>query len=83
MRAKTVKRLAILIAVVVLAVGASYLLWRFQVRKMAQGIVAQADAAEEKGDYANAVDLYQQHLLVFPDDQAVQLKYADALLKKW
>ena len=82
MRAKTVKRLAIMMAVVVLAVGASYLLWRFQVRNMSQGIVAQGDAAEDKGDYANAVDLYQQHLLVFPDDRAIQLKYADALLKK-
>ncbi len=82
MRAKTVKRLAIMMAVVVLVVGSSYFLWRFQVRNMSQGIVAQGDVAEEKGEYANAVDLYQQHLLVFPDDQTVQLKYADTLLKK-
>ena len=35
----------------------------------------------EEKDYLKAVDLYQQHLFVFDNDQEVQLKYADALLK--
>ena len=82
MRAKTVKRLAIMLAVVGLVVGVSYVIWRYQVRQMSQGIVAQAETAEEKGEYAKAVDLYQQHLMIFPDDQVIQLKYADALLER-
>ena len=48
---------------------------------MAQGVVEQADSAMEEKDYLKAVDLYQQHLFVFPNDLEVQLKYADALLK--
>ena len=81
MRAKTVKRLSILLAVIALIGGSAYAAWRFQVGKMAQGVVEQADKAMEKNDVAVAVDLYQQHLLVVPEDREVQLKYADALLK--
>ena len=81
MRAKTVKRLAILIAVFVLIGGGAYPLWRFQVRKTARGVIEQAEKAVEEKDYAGALELYRQHLLVFPDDQAVRLKYANALLK--
>ena len=78
MRAKTVKRLAILSAVVVMTGGSACAVWKFQVGKMAQGVVQQADKAVEKGNYAEAAELYQQHLLVVPGDLAVQLKYADA-----
>ena len=48
---------------------------------MGQGVVDQADSAMKEKDYLKAVDLYQQHLFVFENDQEVQLKYADALLK--
>ena len=34
----------------------------FQVDKMAQNVVEQAEQAEEKKDYGKAVELYQQHL---------------------
>jgi tetratricopeptide (TPR) repeat protein len=81
MRSKTVKRLAILIVVFAFIGGGAYSLWRFQVGKMAQGVVEQAEKAMEEKRYAAALDLYQQHLLVVPDDQAVQLKYANVLLE--
>jgi tetratricopeptide (TPR) repeat protein len=81
MRAKTVKRLTILIAVFMLVGASAFATWKFQVGKMALGVVEQADKALERKDYAEAIALLEQHLAVFPGDQAVQLKYADALLK--
>ena len=81
MRAKTVKRLAILIVVFVFIGGGAYPIWKYRVGKMAQGVVEQAEKAKEAKNYAAALDLYQQHLLVFPDDQAVQLEYANVLLE--
>ena len=82
MGTKTVKRLAILIGVIALIGGGGYLLWWVQVAKMAQGVLARAGDAEQKGDYAKAADLYREHLEVVPDDVEVQLKYADMLTKK-
>ncbi len=82
MRAKTVKRLGILIAVFILAGGSAYAIWKFQVEKMAKGVVDQADRALEEKEFDKAVDLFRQHLLVFPDDEAVKLKYADTILKQ-
>ena len=82
MRAKTVKRSVILITVIALLGIGAFFLWNFQVGKMAKGVVEQADQAFEKQDYDQALDLYQQHLLVVPNDQIVQLKFADALLKR-
>jgi predicted Zn-dependent protease len=81
MRAKTVKRLTILIAAFILVGASAYTTWKFQVGKMALGVVEQADKALEKKDYAEAIALFEQHLAVFPDDQEVQLKYAETLLK--
>src|SRR5438067_2447449 len=81
MRLKTVKRLAILIAVIGLVGGGGYLAWRFQVGKMAQGVLDQAARAEDKKDFLMAEELYRQRLAVAPDDPDVQVKYADALLK--
>ena len=48
---------------------------------MAHGVVARADAAEKAGKYAEAEELYSEHLAVVPDDVEVQLKYAEAILK--
>ena len=81
MRIKTFKRLMVLIAVFSLIGGAGYWIWSIQVDRMAQSVVAQAEQAEQKKDYGKAVELYQQHLLVVPEDVEVQIKYADVLIK--
>jgi tetratricopeptide (TPR) repeat protein len=81
MSAKTVKRLAILIAVLGLVGGMGFFTQRIQVNRMAQAEVAKANLAEKDGDFAKAEKLYSEHLQVFPDDEDVQVKYADALLK--
>ena len=41
----------------------------------------QADNAVKEGDFAKAERLYREHLVVFPDDVEIQIKYADVLLK--
>lgn len=78
---KTVKRLAILIGIIAILGGGGYLLWAFQVERLAHGVVAQAEQAEKEGKYEQAIELYRQHLAVMPGDLEVQIKYADALLK--
>jgi cellulose synthase operon protein C len=78
---KTVKRLAILIGVIALVGGGGYFLWAFQVERKAHGVTAKADRAEKDGNYGEAEQLYREYLAVRPDDIAVQLKYAEALLK--
>ena len=78
---KTVKRVGILLGIAVLLGGTSFALWRFQVERMAQSVVAQAEKAEAEGDYARAVELYREHLTVMPSDVEVKLKYADVLTK--
>lgn len=81
MNSKTWWRLAILVGVFVLMCAGVYLIWSLQVGRMAQGVVAQAMLAEKEGNYARAVELYQEHLAVVPDDLDVQLKFAEANLK--
>jgi tetratricopeptide (TPR) repeat protein len=82
MRAKTIKRLAILIAVFGLIGGSGYFIWGRQVDKMARTVVAKADLAVQERRFADAENLYFQHLEVVPDDVDVQLKYADLLVKE-
>jgi cellulose synthase operon protein C len=79
MTATTLKRWAILIAVLSLIIGIGVWFQQFQVNRLARSVVAQADIAAEKGDFPKAEALYQQHLIVFPDDVDVQLKLADIL----
>jgi cellulose synthase operon protein C len=81
MRAKTVKRLAILIVVIASMTAGGYFLWQFQVARKAHGVVARADQAAEKGDFVRAGELYLQHLAVMPNDMEVRLKYADVSVK--
>jgi tetratricopeptide (TPR) repeat protein len=78
---KTVKRLAILLGGIVLLGGGSYVLWAFQVERMARSVVEQAKRAEQQGDYDKAKELYRQHLNVVPGDVDVQRRYAESLLK--
>ena len=81
MQAKTMKRLAILIAVLGLIGGTGFIGQRLQVARLAKNVLAEADLAADKGDYAKAENLYWQHLEVFPNDVDVRIKYADAHLK--
>ena len=81
MRMKTLKRLMVLIAAVSLMSVAVYFIWRIRVDKMARGVIARAEQAEEKKDYGEAAALYNEHLMVVPDDVEVRIKYADALIK--
>ena len=81
MGTKTVWRLAFLIGVIVFLAGGGFLLFRFQVGKMARGVVARADRAVERGDFAAAAELYAQHLAILPNDAEVQIKYADSIIK--
>ena len=78
---KTVKRLAILIGTLALIGGGGYFLWAFQVERMAQNVVARAQQAAAEGRYDEAERLYQEHLAVVPDDVAVQLEYAELILR--
>jgi tetratricopeptide (TPR) repeat protein len=81
MRAKTIKRLAILIAVLSLVGGTGFFTQQYQVTKLAHTVADRAAQAEKEGDFAKAEELYRQHLVVVPDDVEIQLKYAGALRK--
>ena len=79
---KTVTRLAILAVAVAILGGGGYVLWAFQVDRMAHGIVARADRAAGEGKYAEAERLYADHLANKPNDVEAQLKLAEVLLKQ-
>ena len=78
---KTVKRLVILIAIVVVASLSIYFLQRSQVTRMAKSVLEEAQEAEKGGDYEAAIQKYQEHLMVVPDDDVTKEKLADVLLK--
>jgi len=81
MGSKTVKRLAVVAAVLVLTIVAVVVIQRRQVDKMGRLNLVKAEQAVEKGDPKTAEDLYLQHIQVFPDDLDAKVKYADSLLK--
>jgi tetratricopeptide (TPR) repeat protein len=81
MQAKTIKRLAILIAILGLISGTGFIGQRWQVARLATGVLGEAAIAEKEGNYNKAENLYWQHLEIFKDDVDVQIKHADAHLK--
>src|ERR1035438_787774 len=81
MRSKTIKRLAILIAVLGLIGGTSFFVRAFQIKRMARDRVKEADHAQKEGDLAKAERLLKEHLVVIPDDLDVQFQYANLLLE--
>ena len=81
MRAKTIKRWLIFITVLSLIAGMGFYFQQFQVTRLAKSVVEQADNALNEGDYVKAEKLYWEHLVLFPADIVVKLKYADAILK--
>ena len=72
MRVKTIKRWAILIAVLSLIAGTGFFTQRFQITRLAKSVADEADNAVKEGDFAKAEKLYREHLVVFPDDVEIQ-----------
>ncbi len=82
MGTKIVWRLSILFTGLTLLIVGGYFFRQWQVDRMSHGVLAQAERAESEGDYERAVILYNQHLMVVPDDLDVRLKLAEALQKQ-
>ena len=80
MKAKTVKRLAILIAVLSLVGGTGFYTQQVRVKQTARAEMKKADEAWKNGDFVRAEELYRQLWVVFPDDVEIQIKHADAIL---
>src|SRR6185312_8231441 len=78
---KTMKRLAVVAVVLVLAIVSVFLIQRRQVARLGGANLAEAEQALERGDMETAEQLYLQHVQVFPDDLDAKLKFADVLLK--
>ena len=78
---KTIKRLAILISVVLVASLAIFFIQRYQVTRMAQLVLDDAEKAERDGEFDEAARIYQERLAVIPDDVDTKLKLADVLRK--
>jgi tetratricopeptide (TPR) repeat protein len=81
MRTKTVKRLAILIAVLSLIGGTGFIGWKYQIERMSRDRLEKAKRAEEAGNFVEAENLYRQYRGVIPENVEVNIKYADLLLK--
>ena len=81
MRTKIVKRWVIFIAVLGLIAGAGFFVQRLQIGRLAKSVVQRADNAVKEGDFAKAEKLYWEHLVLFPADTEIKLKYVEALLK--
>jgi tetratricopeptide (TPR) repeat protein len=81
MNIRTAKRLAILVGVVILVGISGFFFQRYQVNRLAQRELGKAELACQEGDFAKAETLFREHLRVFPEDQEIQIKYADAILK--
>ena len=81
MRLTTIKRLAILIAVLGLIGGTGFAVQRAQIKRMAQSVAEQADRAKKEGDLAKAEELLKQHLQNVPNDFDMQFKYANLILE--
>jgi predicted TPR repeat methyltransferase len=78
---KTIKRLAIMISVVLVAGVAIFFIQRYQVTRMAQLVLDDAEQAERDGDFEEAARIYQERLALNPDDTNTKLKLADVLRK--
>jgi predicted Zn-dependent protease len=81
MKATTVKRLVILIAVLGLLGGTSFFAHEMQVERLGQNEIRKAKSAIKKGDFATAEMQFRNYLQLFPDELEIQIEYADTLLK--
>ncbi|MDR3622644.1 MAG: tetratricopeptide repeat protein [Paludisphaera borealis] len=78
---KTVKRLAIVAVVLVLATVSVVVIQKRQVARLGQSNLSKAERAVKQGDLKTAEELYLQHVQVFPEDLDAKLKYAEVLLE--
>ncbi len=81
MEAKTLRRLAILVATLVALGALIYFGQQYQVERMDRSVLSRAASSEKEGNFAQAAAYYQEHLEVVPDDQDAKQKLADVLLK--
>ena len=81
MKATTVKRLAILIAVLSLVGGTSFFAHEIQVDRLGKNEIKKAKSALKEGDFATAEMRFRNYLQVFPDKLEIQIEHADTLLK--
>jgi cellulose synthase operon protein C len=79
MRVRTIKRLAILIAVLGLVSGSAVWGWNWQITRMAHSKALEAENAAKKGDFATAERLFQEHMALVPNDVNVEIALADSL----
>jgi cellulose synthase operon protein C len=81
MKATTVKRLAILIAVLGLLGGTSFYAHGIQLERLGRNEIKKAELALAEGDFATAEMRFRNYLQVFPGKLETQIEYADTLLK--
>ncbi len=81
-RTVNLRALLVLLAGVGLLGGAVYATHRFQVRRNAAGLLAQADQAEREGERAQAADYVWEYLGLVPEDTEALARYA-LLIEQW
>jgi cellulose synthase operon protein C len=81
MKAMSVKRLAILIAVLSLLGGAGFIVHKKQVERLGRNEIKKAKSACENGDFANAEMQFRNYLQVFPTELEIQIEHADTIQK--
>jgi tetratricopeptide (TPR) repeat protein len=81
MKAMSVKRLAIFIALLSLLGGAGFIVHEKQVERLGRNEIKAARSAFKKGEFANAEMQFRNYLQVFPADLEIQIEHADTLQK--
>ena len=81
MKATTVKRFAILIAVLGLLGGTGFIVHEKQVERLGRNEIKEARSAFEEGEFAKAEMRFRNYLQVFPADLEIQIEHADTLQK--
>src|SRR5262249_31698005 len=81
MAAKVFTRLLILLGIIIGIGLFVFFAQRYQVTRMNQSVLARAAEAEKDKNYEQAAQLYQEHLEMVPNDQAVMAKLADVILE--
>ena len=81
MKAMSVKRFSILIAVLGLLGGAGFIVHEKQVERLGRNEIKEARSAFEEGEFAKAEMQFRNYLQVFPADLEIQIERADTLQK--
>lgn len=81
-RTLNLRALLILLAATVVLGGTAYATHRFQVKRNARGLLAQADQAEHEGRLSQAADYVWQYLGLVPRDDAALARYGLLLARQ-